>query len=99
MEAPHSVGPSILEHAGQDLLDCVIVNTRPIGAALRRKYARQQAQPVANDLDRLRAMGLRVIEADLASQESKVRHDPLALAGTVIELAARSGARRRRASG
>ena len=90
---------AILDHAGHDLLDCVVVNTRPIGAALKRRYARQRAQPVANDLDQLRAMGLWVVEAELAGQETKVRHDPVALAGTVIELAAASRARRRRASG
>ena len=87
---------AILEHSSQDLLDCVVVNTRPIGTALRRKYAREKAQPVANDIDRLKAMGLWVVEANLAGQEAKVRHDPAALAGTVIELAAASRGRRRR---
>jgi len=90
---------AILDHAGRDLLDCVVVNTRPIDTALKKKYARQKAQPVVIDLDRLRGMGLWVVEADLAGKETKVRHDPAALAGTVIELAAASRARRQRTSG
>ncbi len=90
---------AILEHGGHNLLDCVVVNTRPISAAMKRKYARQRAQPVPSDVDSIRAMGLRVVEADLAGKEAKVRHDPVALAGIVIELAAASRARRRRAAG
>jgi uncharacterized cofD-like protein len=85
---------AILRHSRKDLLDCVIVNTRPIGVALKRKYARQSAQPVLNDIDRLKEMGLTVIEADLLDQKQKVRHDPEALAGIVMDLAAQ-GQRRR----
>jgi hypothetical protein len=70
------------------------VNTQPIAGALQRKYARLSAQPVANDVDRLRAMGLTVIEADLVEQKEKVRHDPVALAGIVLELAAEGRQRR-----
>ncbi len=85
---------AILDHSCEDLLDCVVVNTRPIAGPLQRKYARQSAQPVANDVDRLRALGLSVIEADLAEQKGKVRHDPVALASIVLELAAEGRKRR-----
>ena len=87
---------AILDHSCKDLLDCVVVNTQPIAGPLRRKYARQSAQPVANDVDQLRAMGLSVIEADLVEQKGKVRHDPVALAGRVLELAAEGRKRRLR---
>jgi uncharacterized cofD-like protein len=85
---------AVLDHSCADLLDCVVVNTQPIAGALQRKYARLSAQPVANDVDRLRAMGLTVIEADLVEQKEKVRHDPVALAGIVLELAAEGRQRR-----
>jgi uncharacterized cofD-like protein len=86
---------AILDHSCHDLLDCVVVNTRPIAGALQRKYARQSAQPVAIDADQLRAMGLTVVQADLAEQREKVRHDPVALAGVILELAAEGRQRRR----
>ena len=78
---------AILKHSHEDLLDCVVVNTRPINVALRRRYARQSAQPVENDIDQLKKMGLTVIAAGLAEQRLKVRHDPEALARTVLDLA------------
>jgi uncharacterized cofD-like protein len=79
---------AITEHAGMNLLDYVVVNTRPIGAALLRKYARQDALPVENDLERLNAMGVKVIGRELAQEAGKIRHDPAATAAVVIELAA-----------
>ena len=78
---------AILAHSCPGLLDYAVVNTRPIRPALRRKYARQMAQPVAMDTARLRELGLQVIEADLAGQEAVVRHDPAALAAALIGLA------------
>ncbi len=86
---------AILDHSSPDLLDVAVVNTRQITPALRRKYARQKAQPVANDIARLEAMGLKVVEAGLLEQKEKVRHDSAALAVKVLELAA-EGRRRRR---
>ena len=85
---------AIYKHARAKLLDYVVVNTRPIGESLRRKYARQRAQPVANDLDRLAAMGLTVIGRDFLEESEKVRHAPEAIAAVALELAA-EGRRRR----
>lgn len=88
---------AILNHSCPKLLDCVIVSTRPIAAALLRRYAREGAWPVECDVARLRELGLSVIGADLTEQTDKVRHDPAALAGVVLDLAA-EGRRRRAAS-
>jgi uncharacterized cofD-like protein len=85
---------AILKHSREDLLDCVVVNTRLISVALRRRYARQSAQPVENDIDQLQKMGLTVIAAGLAEQKLNVRHDPEILARTVVDLAT-EGRRRR----
>jgi len=86
---------AIYKHAGARLLDYVVVNTRPVRAALRRKYARQEALPVENDLDRLAKMGLTVIARDLAQESDKVRHDPEGAAQVVLELACQARERRR----
>jgi len=71
-----------------------VVNTGRIGAELRRKYARQTARPVEVDLDRLQAMGLRIVAAELLEQTKKVRHDPDALARIALDLAAEGRLRR-----
>lgn len=87
---------AIVEHSGVNLLDYAVVNTRPIKEPLRRKYARELAKPVANDVDVLRDMGVNVVATELASGAGeKVRHDPAAIADVAIQLATESVARRK----
>lgn len=88
---------AIYEHAGLPLLDYAVLNTHPIGEAIVRKYARQKARPVDNDIDRLRKMGVTVVCRDLVKEGVKARHDSDAVAAVALELAAEG--RRRRAAG
>ena len=81
-------------HAGGKLLDYAVVNTRPITPAVKRRYARESAQPVVNDIDAMVGMGLSVVAGKLAQLTAKVRHDPAATAALVIKLA-QEGRRRR----
>jgi uncharacterized cofD-like protein len=85
---------AIREHAGTRLLDCVVVNTAPITGILQRKYAERSAAPIENDVHRLRALGLEVIEAELLQKGPKVRHNPATIAAIAMELAMRGRARR-----
>ena len=91
---------AILKHCGvpvkkaAKLLDYVIVNKAPFPAAALRRYAAEQAIPVEVDLDRLQAMGLRVLQADLAESDPKIRHCPERTAELAVTLA-RLGRRRR----
>lgn len=78
---------AIHKHAGMPLIDCVLVNTRPVSSALRRRYARERAKPVEADLARLREMGLKIIEEDFLDESDKVRHNSEALARAVLEIA------------
>jgi uncharacterized cofD-like protein len=79
---------ALKEHAGGNLLDYVVVNTRPIGPALLTKYALRKALPVKNDLDRLNGLGVKIVGRDLLEEGEKIRHDPAATAAVAIELAA-----------
>jgi uncharacterized cofD-like protein len=78
---------AIYDHAGKQVVDVAVVNTKSIPAPLRSRYAVERAMPVENDVDRLRAMGLRVVERELAADGDKVRHEPAKLAETVVQLA------------
>jgi uncharacterized cofD-like protein len=78
---------AIDRHAGGKLLDYAIVNSRPIPQAMMKRYARQAASPVNNDVEALATMGLKVIAAELAQLTGKVRHDPAATAAVVVKLA------------
>ncbi len=81
---------AIYKHAGGDFLDYVVVNTRPIRPALKRRYASEQVRPVVNDLERLEQMGLKVVAGDLLQESEKIRHNPDAIAGVAVKLALES---------
>ena len=86
---------AIDKHAGGKLLDYAIVNTQPIRPALRKRYAHQDALPVENDLDRIQAMGIRVVGGNFLQESAKVRHNPAEIAAVAMRLAAEGRARNR----
>ena len=85
---------AVCRHAGGNFLDCAVVNVRPIASALKKRYAKEAAQPVENDVDAIFKMGLKVVAGNLAQQSDKVRHDPAATAALVVKLA-QEGRRRK----
>jgi len=85
---------AIHQHAGRRILDYVVVNIRPIPLAVKKRYARQAALPVENDVDAIYQMGLKVMAGKLAHHTGKVRHDPKATAAVVVKLA-QEGRRRK----
>lgn len=79
---------AIHRHAGGHLLDYAIVNVRPIPSAMKKKYARESALPVKNDLDELFKSGVQVMGGKLAQLSGAVvRHDPAAAAAVAVKLA------------
>lgn len=78
---------AIHKHAGGKLLDYAVINIRPIPSAVRKRYARESALPVENDIDNIFKMGLKVMAGKLAQLSDKVRHDPAATAAVVMKLA------------
>jgi len=86
---------AIHKHARRRLIDCVVLNTAPIPAALLERYAAEKVEPVAADRERLEKAGVEVVEAPLVAKGEKVRHDPDQAAEVAVELA-RRGRRRRR---
>ena len=80
---------AVHRHAGPNLIDVAVVNTRAISARQRRKYAVEKSQSVLNDVDRLAQLGLQVVAADLLAEGDVVRHDPRAIADVAVGLARR----------
>ncbi len=81
---------AINRHAGRRLVDVAVVNTCPIGGEMLERYAKQRAQPVENDIDRLRDLGVEVVGAELVEETGTVRHNPAAIAAVALELARRA---------
>jgi hypothetical protein len=67
--------------------------------AVRKRYERQQALPVENDLDRILKMGVRVVSGRLLQESKKVRHDPEQAAAVAVRLAHEGRRQRLRAGG
>lgn len=85
---------AVHQHAHCKLLDYAITNLRPIKTALKKRYAREAALPVENDLDAIFKLGVKVMTGQLVAKEERVRHDPDATAAVVLKLAAEGRARR-----
>jgi uncharacterized cofD-like protein len=84
----------IEKHAAGKLLDYALVNTEPIRMSLRKRYARQQALPVENDLERIEQMGIKVVGGNYLQQSQKIRHNPEEIAAVAMRLAREGRARR-----
>jgi uncharacterized cofD-like protein len=90
---------AIHKHAGGRLIDCAIVNVAPMQMAARKRYERQQALPVENDLDRIAKMGIKVVSGKLLQESKKVRHDPEQTAAVAVRLAHEGRRQRLKAGG
>lgn len=87
---------AIHRHVERKVMDCVVLNTEPVSKSSARKYAAQHVRQVENDFDALEAMGVKVVTADLVGDSTLVRHDPVAAAKIVVDLAQRARARKKR---
>jgi uncharacterized cofD-like protein len=78
---------AIHQHARCKFLDYAITNMRPIKPALKKRYAREEALPVENDIDAIFKMGVKIMAGNLVSNVDRVRHAPDATAEVVVKLA------------
>jgi uncharacterized cofD-like protein len=81
---------AVLEHAGP-VVDVVLLNSAPLGAARLDLYARQGAEPVQSDLPRLQALGVVPVEADLLTAGPRLRHDSRKLGKTLLSVLSGQG--------
>jgi uncharacterized cofD-like protein len=81
---------AVLEHAGP-VVDVVLLNSAPLGASRLERYARQGAEPVPSDLERIRALGVVPIEADLLRAGPRLRHDARKLGRALLSVASGQG--------
>lgn len=64
----------IYEHTRSPIFDCALVNTAPFSTDTLARYAAEAAAPIAADVERIEALGVRCIAGDFASEENVVRH-------------------------
>ncbi|CDQ19265.1 gluconeogenesis factor YvcK family protein [Halobacillus karajensis] len=72
---------ALFDHIGEGVLQSVIVHNKPIEKGVRAAYAEENAEPVVYDIDRIKEMGLTVIEEDIIDHKKPMlRHDTEKLA-------------------
>jgi len=73
-------------HARAKAFDYVLTNTGVPSQAAIEKYKGVGQHFVEPDVDRIRAMGFRVITADLLNESDYVRHDSMRVAAKLMDL-------------
>jgi uncharacterized cofD-like protein len=76
---------AIHRHAGRKLVDWIIVNNKPIGTDVARRYRSKGSEPVDPQLKELQRLGLRCVFDGLVETDGVIRHDPNRLAKLLIE--------------
>ena len=77
---------AILGQVGEGVFDYVMVNTGSPSEASLAKYRNVGQNLVESDIDRIRQLGLRVIQGNFTGETDLVRHDPLKVAGRLLAL-------------
>jgi uncharacterized cofD-like protein len=92
-EANESLGLSvaehierIYEHAGRPIFDYALVNTGPVSAIIRERYAAEGAEPTIADIERIEAMGIRCITGDFVAEGDLLRHAPNRVTDALLSL-------------
>lgn len=84
---------ALFRNAGARVCDYVIVNDEPPHKLLTT-YAEERQEPVIADVERIQALGLVPVRAQMISENLTVRHDSEKLADEVIEVIDRAVAER-----
>ncbi|NLN16041.1 MAG: YvcK family protein [Firmicutes bacterium] len=77
---------AVLDHAGEKIVDYVLVNSQRAPARLIKRYREEGAHQVQIDGHRLQSMGVQVVKRALMEESDLARHDPQKLAQAVIEI-------------
>lgn len=77
---------AILDHAGRDAIDYVLVNSAPIPMDLQVHYAKSGAYPVVVDEDEINALGVGLVKADIIDAAQELHHDPAKLTRSIMKM-------------
>ena len=80
---------AIFDHASCKVFDYALLNSAPVPAELRARYAEDDSEPLHNDLDAIRALGVTPILGDYLDATHFARHAADRLALDLLNLPAR----------
>ena len=93
-QANESLGLTAAQHiekmlqyaGGRKIFDYALINTAPIRTDTLEQYAREGQEPLVNDLDRIRALGVEPVIGDFVHEGDVLRHDYDHVARTLLSL-------------
>ncbi|MFC4387075.1 uridine diphosphate-N-acetylglucosamine-binding protein YvcK [Gracilibacillus marinus] len=78
---------AILDHVGAGCIHSVVVHNKEIDPDMKLVYAEELAAPVVYDFDRLRNLGVKIIEEDIVKvKNNSLRHDTEKIANLLVSL-------------
>jgi len=77
---------ALMKHTTSRLVDACLLNDAIVPSGALEKYRQENSYPVAADVDVVKALGCRVVAADLLGIDDFVRHDAKKLTKTLIDL-------------
>ena len=93
-QANESLGLTAAQHiekmlqyaGGRKIFDYALINTAPIQTDTLEQYAREGQEPLVNDLDRVRELGVEPITGNFLHEGDVLRHDYDRVAQTLLSL-------------
>jgi uncharacterized cofD-like protein len=76
----------IYEHTRAPIFDYALVNTEAFSAETLARYAAEGASPIVADIERMEALGVRVITGNFASEGDVVRHAASRVSSALLAL-------------
>ncbi|MCM8773293.1 MAG: YvcK family protein [Candidatus Omnitrophica bacterium] len=76
---------ALISHTGEDIINHCLVNSGRLDYNLLIRYSQEKSFPVILDKNRLKKLGLVVIEDDFVSKSNFLRHDPQKTAKAIIQ--------------
>jgi 2-phospho-L-lactate transferase/gluconeogenesis factor (CofD/UPF0052 family) len=77
----------LADHSPGILFGNVLLNSGLPSIGMLSRYEAEHAELVEIDSDRLRLLGVRIVERDVLAEDGVIRHDPDRLARSVFEIA------------
>lgn len=78
---------AIIEHANNKVIDYCVYDLGDIVPEFVRRYNKDGAFPVEQDVDKCKEQGVKPIRKEFACiEDSAIRHDPVAVADSIIEI-------------
>lgn len=77
---------AVYDHTGSQIFDHIIINKNGSRKDLLKKYAKQGAYPVKDDIEKLNDLNINIVEGKLIQAGDYIRHDPHKLTEILVDL-------------